>query len=305
MNNFLTPADKVDPENPDSEIKRPPVPRHLESLVTTIFQSLFPPVAPQTMPLSSVKRVLLLNREPPSDPESSPYTITLRHYAITTKSRGLPKVIKRINNAEKVHKRERKGKGLPNLGQLEDVADYILDPETGNYTSASESEADTDAEVEILAQQTRKLHYKDKLEKKRARSETETGESSNGVEKRAIKLTELGPRLKLRLVKVEEGMGEGKVMWHEYFEKSKEEQEEMEGRWETRRKEKEERKKIQKANIEKKKKEKRATRKGKDNKEDEDEEMDDYEDWDDDLIDAYAGAMDEDEDDEEDEDEAT
>jgi ribosome biogenesis protein SSF1/2 len=296
MNNFLSKAD--DTSDPEAEVKRPPVPRHLESLVTTIFQSLFPPVAPQSMPLSSVRRVLLLNREPPSDPASSPYTITLRHYAITTKSRGLPKVIKRINNAEKVHRRERKGKGLPNLGQLEDVADYILDEQAGNYTSASESEAETDAEVEILAQQTRKLHYKDKLEKKRARNDSNTRESYDGVEKRAIKLTEIGPRLKLRLVKVEEGMGEGKVMWHEYFEKSKEEQEEMEERWEARRKEKEQRKKIQKANVEKKRKERRATSKKDKDEKDEDDEMDDDEEWDDDLIEAYDDAMDEDEDDE-------
>jgi len=39
-----------------------PVPKHLESLVTTVFQSLFPPISPQATPLSSIKRVLLLNR---------------------------------------------------------------------------------------------------------------------------------------------------------------------------------------------------------------------------------------------------
>lgn len=297
MNNFLTKAEEQ--TEPEAETKRPPVPRHLESLVTTIFQSLFPPVSPQTMPLSSVRRVLLLNREPPTDPDSSPYTITLRHYAISTKSRGLPKIIKRINNAEKVHKKERRGKGLPNLGQLEDMADYILDEQAGNYTSASESEGETDAEVEILAEQKRKIHYKDKLEKKRARTTTTSATTADGVEKRAIKLTELGPRLKLRLIKVEEGMGEGKVMWHEYFEKSKEEQEVMEKRWEARRKEKEERKRVQKANIEKKRKEKRASKK---DEKDEDEAMDDYEDFDEDMLDAYNGVLDEDED-EDDEDE--
>src|ERR1700760_3335568 len=135
MNNFQT----VPADTNDSKLQSK---RRLESLVTELFRSLFPQVAPLATPLTSVKRVLLLNREPVSDDKNNAYTITLRHYAINTKRAGLPKAIKRINAAEKVHKHERKGKGVPNLGQLEDVSEYFLDPQDGNFTSASESEAE-------------------------------------------------------------------------------------------------------------------------------------------------------------------
>jgi ribosome biogenesis protein SSF1/2 len=297
MNNFQTIP--LDTQDPTLQSKR-----RLESLVTELFRSLFPQVAPLSTPLTSVQRVLLLNREPPSkeDPENS-YTITLRHYTINTKRAGLPKAIKRINAAEKVHKKERKGKGVPNLGQLEDVSQYLLDPQAGNYTSASESEADTDAEVEVLAPREKRVHYREKLEKIRAAQNGSTATpvlaGTGTVEKRGIILSELGPRMKLRLLKVEEGLCEGKVLWHEFIEKSNEEVKQMDEMWEQRNKEKEERRRIQKENVEKKKQAKEAAKgtTGDDYNEDADEDMDDYEDWIDDYEDN-SDAMDEDQEEE-------
>ena len=259
------------------------VPKHLEQLVTTIFQSVFPPLNPQSTPLPSIKRVLLLNREPPSaadaDAESGTYTVTLRHYAISTKPVGLPKAIKRLQAAEKASRasKQRRGKGVPNLGRLADVADWMLDPTaSGNYTSASESEPDTDAEVEVLAPASRKLGGS--AADKRKRRDDRTA----GVERRGIKLTELGPRIRLRLMKVEEGLAAGKVMWHEYVRKSREEEREMERVWEGRRREKEERRRVQKVNLEKKRGARGKSAEG-------DAGVDD-EDWDSDMLDAVDGA---------------
>ena len=59
MNNFI--SKDTDP----GAQKR--VPKHLESLTTEIFQSLFPPINPQATPLSSIRRVMLLNREKTED----------------------------------------------------------------------------------------------------------------------------------------------------------------------------------------------------------------------------------------------
>jgi ribosome biogenesis protein SSF1/2 len=105
-----------------------------------------------------------------------------------------------------------------------------------------------------------------------------------GVEKRAVKLMELGPRLKLRMTKVEEGVCGGKVMWHEFVEKSAEEVKEMEKVWEARSKEKAERKRLQKENVERKRKERGARGKGTEGDgvqaEDEDDEVVDDDDWD-------------------------
>lgn len=274
MNNFQTvPADTQDSEQQST--------RRLESLVTELFRSLFPQVNPLKIPLTSVKRVLLLDREPPTDKDKAngSYNVTLRHYAINTKRAGLPKAIKRINNAEKVKKNERRGKGVPNLGQLEDVSEYFLDPHTGNYTSASESEPESDAEVEVLAPREKRLHYREKLEKIRAANGLGTGGAIPGlsnVERRGVVLSELGPRMRLQLMKVEEGLCEGKVLWHQYREKSKEEEREQEKIWEQRKKEKEERRRVQKENIDKKKK---SRGQGQEEDDEDEEGLYDYDAW--------------------------
>ena len=304
MNNFTSLTSK------EGEV--PAIPKHLESLTTTVFQSLFPPISPQATPLSSIRRVLLLNRELPSASssstpvESNSYTINLRHYAITTKRTGLPRSVRRLNAAESLIK-ERKTKrgGLPNLGKLEDVAEYLLDPTAamGGFTSGSESEVETDAEVEVLETTTRKVLNKRQLESKRKAESDETRRDGPPVEKRAVKLVELGPRMKLRLIKVEEGVCDGKIMWHEFLHKSKEEEKQMEKVWEQRKREKEERKRIQRENVERKRAERRASSKeanatveGKDDDDDDDDDaqwdsegLEDDDDEDDMEVDGPAG----------------
>lgn len=297
MNNFISST---------ADGPQPTVPKHLESLTTTIFQSLFPPISPQSTPLSSIRRVLLLNREiPKASPASSTsksdlkedgaYVLNLRHYSITTRRTGLSRGIKRLNAAEKMLKQNRKSKrGLPNLGKLEDVADYLLDPSAagGGFTSGSETEVETDAEVEVLETNTRKVLSKKQMAALRSSNGDGKPHSSGrpNVEKRAVKLVELGPRMKLRMTKVEEGVCEGKVMWHESIEKTAEEVQELEKVWDLRRREKAERKKVQKENVLRKRNEKGARSKkaggeDKDMKDGEEEDdnvdMDMYEDeWD-------------------------
>ena len=104
-------------------------------------------------------------------------------------------------------------------------------------------------------------------------SEREEKENSgrSGVEKRAVKLVELGPRMTLRMTKVEEGVCGGKVMWHERITKSAEEIKKLDKVWEKRRQEKDARKKIQKENVEKK----RIAKGGKED-EDDDEIIDEW-----------------------------
>ncbi len=38
-----------------------------------------------------------------------------------------------------------------------------------------------------------------------------------------LRLTEIGPRMKLQLVKIEDGVGEGDVLYHQFIQKSEEE----------------------------------------------------------------------------------
>jgi ribosome biogenesis protein SSF1/2 len=249
MNNFTS-----HPSESESEKK---VPQHLESLVTTIFQSLFPAISPQTTPLSSIRRVMLLNREPAKENDGT-YTLNLRHYSITTKATSVSKPLRRLNAAEKLLHSQKSGKskkgGLPDLGKLDDVADYMIGNDGEGYITdaTSGSEVDTDAEVEVVETRTRKILSK--RQRERPRTDSKNKGAKNGVEKRAVKLVELGPRMKLRMTKVEEGVCAGKVMWHEYVHKSKEEVKELDKNWEKKRQEKDARKKIQRENIERKKK---------------------------------------------------
>ncbi|CAI4211948.1 unnamed protein product [Parascedosporium putredinis] len=174
MNNFTSPG-------ADSASK---VPKHLESLITTVFQ------------------------EPDKDGEEGSFILNFRHFAITTKTTGLSRPLRRLNAAEKLvsSKPGRKG-GVPNLGKLEDIADFMIGGENGegymtDYTSGSE--VDTDAEVEVVEEGPRKLS------RKAAAEGAEPTEEEEKVEKRAVKLVELGPRMKLRLTKVEDGIAAGK-----------------------------------------------------------------------------------------------
>ena len=280
MNNFTSPT--------SSDGSEPAVPKHLESLTTTIFQSLFPPISPQSTPLSSIRRVLLLNRElatsssEPNTADSGVYTINLRHYAISTKRTVLSRGIRKLNAAERLSRDRKRKAGMPNLGKLDDVADYILDPAAaGGFTSGSESEVETEAEVEVMETNARKVLNRKQMSAMRSNNEKVQKPISLGTEKKAVKLVEIGPRMKLRMTKVEEGVCGGKVMWHEYINKTKEEMKEMEKVWDKRRKEKEERKRVQRENVERKRKEIGAKRnvgeKGEDG-----EQLD--EDWDDDEI---------------------
>lgn len=296
MNNFNSPNATEDSK----------VPKRLESLTTTIFQSLFPPINPQATPLSSIRRVMLLNREltAGSEKEEDSYVLNLRHYAISTKKTGISKRIRRLDPKE-IRSREKRKSAVPNLGKLEDAADYLLDPSAAGYTSASETELDTDAEVEIAGSTTKKVLTKRELQRMKSGEKAKAQKADTPeVEKRAVKLVELGPRLKLRLIKVEEGLCEGRVMWHDYIKKSEEEVKSLDKNWAKKKKEKEERKKQQRENIEKKKEEKAKARAegrgGEDDGDEEDVDMDDEDDWlSDDLEDDEEGqAQDNDDEDE-------
>lgn len=241
---------------------------------------------------------MLLNRE--QDEGSDSYIVTLRHYAISTKKTDVSKRIRRLDPKE-VRNKDPKS-AVPNLGKLEDAADYLLDPSAAGYTSASETEMDTDAEVEVAESSTKKILNKRDLQRMKTGDREKAERKINSapdVEKRAVKLVELGPRMRLRLVKVEEGLCEGKVMWHDYITKSQEEVKNLDKNWDKRKKDKDQRKKQQRANVEKKKQEKEKARAEgkavKDDDEDEDVDMDD-EDWLSDDLEKYEAEGKENED---------
>ncbi|KAJ1553566.1 hypothetical protein HK096_007340 [Nowakowskiella sp. JEL0078] len=146
-------------------------------LTSTMLQTLFPSIDVQMMKLADARRVVLFNYN------SNTRKIEFRHYGITVKNVGLSKSVKNLISTSV---------NLPNLGGFEDVADFVL---RGAVVSESDVE---DAEESIVNL-----------------SQKYVGRGNSASETRAVRLIELGPRMQLKLMKIQNGMCAGEVVYHE------------------------------------------------------------------------------------------
>ncbi|KAI8971604.1 Brix domain-containing protein [Mycotypha africana] len=145
-------------------------------VLTVMLQNMFPAVDVQTMQISEARRVLLFNYNEDTG------MIDMRHYSIGVKATGISKSIKRVINTN-----------LPNLGDYEDISDYIL-------KEAVISESDVEDGPESTVTLPQDYH----------------GRNNRKNEQRAVRLHELGPRLTLELTKVTNGLCSGEVLYHRY-----------------------------------------------------------------------------------------
>lgn len=262
-----------------------------EKLVVTMFQNMFPPISPLNTKVGTIRRVLLLNK----DKETG--LIELRHYVIDTKLVDVSRNVKKLINVK-----SHLNKKLPNLSKAKDVADIILDPYAqAGFTSDSEVEDDSIVEVNENDNST--------ILTKPIDNEDDAAEAGQSRKrKKAVKLTEIGPRMKLQLIKIEDGVCDGKILYHAQFKKTKAEMHKLEEQHALKRKAKDLRKKEQAANVAKKtekkalKKQRREARKkageenvsdtSDDSDSDEDVEMEDYS-ADEDIHDMSANEDDE------------
>jgi len=179
------------------------------------------------MNLSQCKRVVLFNLL--TDDQGEPEGIEFRHYGISARQRLINKSIKRLVNNKKV----------PNLARYNDVADFIFSKGAG-YSSESEADDLPDSKIVLP----------DDFQDKKKNTTV------------ALKLHELGPRLKLKLVKIEEGLCRGNVVYHSYVKLSKGEIKAQMDELKRKRELKAERKRVQDANV-KRKQEEAAAKAGK------------------------------------------
>ncbi|CAI4227582.1 unnamed protein product [Auanema sp. JU1783] len=159
--------------------------KHL-NLVQTFIQNMFPSLNVDTINLKTVKRCLMVNYNKEDD------TVDIRHYAIRVVASGLTKSTKKIIKAEKLAT-----KAVPDLSRYKDISDFFLNP---GQLSDSEFEGEQQ-EVELPQEIS-------------PATGCGVGQATN------VRLMELGPRLKLELVKIEEGIDEGEVLYHKYVEKT-------------------------------------------------------------------------------------
>lgn len=154
-------------------------------------------------------------------------SIEFRHYAIDTRPVDVTRGVKKLTKLK--HKLRKK---IPNLSKKQDMADYLLDPDAGAFTSDSDmSEVEEDAIVDLNPDDDDEMPLEE------------------GPSKRAVKLVEIGPRMTLDLIKIEDGVCSGKVLHHTRIKKSEAEIKKLEKRHSSAAKIKADRKAEQLANV--------------------------------------------------------
>lgn len=215
-------------------------------IMASAFQNTFPALNVHQMKLKDARRVVLLHY----DKEDS--TIEFRHFLIGTTQLGITKSVKRVLQRR-----------VDDLGEVQDISEFILS-QTGATESDAEDMANTDGQVElpeILSAQKKK-----KMRKQKAIALAAAGEEGQDLEsasvgsqigpkmvQSAVRLTEIGPRMRLQLIKVEEGMNDGLVLYHALKTKTEKEVEALERKRAKKAALKEQRRKEQEARVAKKK----------------------------------------------------
>eukprot|EP00061_Rhincodon_typus_P016666 g44998.t1 len=191
-------------------------------LMATVFQNMFPSINVYKVGLNTVKRCVLINYN------SSTQMVDIRHYSIKVIPVGMSRGVKKLLQEK-----------FPNMSRFEDISDLLM---KGANLSESEAEQDGEHNITELPQ-------------------VYAGRGNLKAQQSAIRLTEIGPRLSLELVKIQEGMCDGQVMYHSFIQKTEEELQEILQQREKRQKLKEERRKKQEGDIRRKQRERELHKK--------------------------------------------
>lgn len=148
------------------------------------LQAMFPSLDPATVKLADCRRVVLVHY----DKETG--LLELRHYIIRAAPVGLSRAMKKVVT----------GRKIPDLGGLKDISEFITGVAAAAVTSDSEFEDDA-------AKVTLPSDY--------------AGKGNMASRQSAVKLTEIGPRMSLQLMKIEEGVCEGEVLYHSLVTKTR------------------------------------------------------------------------------------
>uniref|UniRef100_G3TQ57 Peter pan homolog n=1 Tax=Loxodonta africana TaxID=9785 RepID=G3TQ57_LOXAF len=152
-------------------------------LMATMFQNLFPSINVHKGKLEHIKRCLLISYNPDSQ-------LDFRHYSIKVVPVGASRGMKKLLQEK-----------FPNMSRLQDISELLA---TGAGLSESEAEPDGEHNITELPQAV-------------------AGRGNMRAQQSAVRLTEIGPRMTLQLIKIQEGVGEGSVLFHSFVHKTEEE----------------------------------------------------------------------------------
>lgn len=183
-------------------------------LMATMFQNMFPSINVHKVSLNNIKRCVLLSYNPASQ------EIEFRHYSLKVVPVGMSRGVKKLMQER-----------FPNMSKFEDISELLM---KGANLSESEAEQDGEHNITELPQ-------------------VYSGRGNMAAQQSAVRLTEIGPRMTLQLLKIQEGMGEGNVLYHAIISKTEEEIQDILNRKEAQLKEKASRRKTQEHNVAQKK----------------------------------------------------
>lgn len=199
-------------------------------LMRITFQNMFPAINVATVRLKECRRVVLfhlIDDDEEDENGEKKQRVEVRHYAIKATPVGVNKKVRRLIQTK-----------IPNLNKVQDIADYISG--TANASSNVDAASDSEPEDGVAAVVELAQNY--------------AGRGNKSQSKSALKLVELGPRLSLELIKVENGLGEGNVMFHAHVHKSPEEAKALQKKAEQKLMLKKQRREEQERNVERKQK---------------------------------------------------
>lgn len=182
-------------------------------LMNVTFKNMFPSINPNTVKLNNMRRTVLVNY----DKETK--SVDVRHFTMKVVPTGISRAMKKLMKPR-----------LPDMSRHTDIADVFLDK------GLSDSEGEQEGPH---SQVTVSQNIKDR------------GVARNATN--AIRLKEIGPRLNLSLIKIEEGFEAGNVLYHALVQKTPADIEALKKIKEQKKKEKLARKQRQEANVLKKK----------------------------------------------------
>ncbi|XP_008281311.1 suppressor of SWI4 1 homolog [Stegastes partitus] len=183
-------------------------------LMATMFQNMFPSINVHSISLNNIKRCVLLNYNPATQ------EIEFRHYSLKVVPVGMSRGVKKLMQEK-----------FPNMSKFEDISELLM---KGANLSESEPEQDGEHNITELPQ-------------------VYSGRGNMASQQSAVRLTEIGPRMTLQLTKIQEGMGDGNILYHSTISKTEEEIQEILKRKEAQIKEKEARRTKQAQNVAQKK----------------------------------------------------
>ncbi|KAM6294096.1 LOW QUALITY PROTEIN: suppressor of SWI4 1 homolog [Aegotheles albertisi] len=190
-------------------------------LMATMFQNMFPSINVHKVNLNNIKRCLLITYD------AETQLLDFRHYSVKVVPVGISKGLKKLLQEK-----------FPNMSRLEDISELLV-----KDINLSESEAEQDGTHNVLEL-----------------PQAYAGRGNMKAQQSAVRLTEIGPRMTLQLVKVEEGLAQGNVLYHSFVHKKEAEVKEILARKEAKLRLKAERRQKQEADVERKRRQREVHR---------------------------------------------